>query len=161
MTPDDLGTSAQGLGLDASAYDPSKVLESLRGVTGEPEVVGQEDVRGVETTHYQATMSLADALEQAPADQREQVQATLEQLGDLDTAEIPVDIWIDGDDLPRRMQIDLGGAFAGLVGQDAAMTMTMEMFGYGEPVDIEIPSAAEVTPFSEIMGGLGGFGDAS
>ena len=26
------------------------------------------------------------------------------------------------------------------------MTMTMELFDYGEPVDIEIPSADEVTP---------------
>ena len=34
--------------------------------------------------------------------------------------------------------------------------MTMELFDYGEPVDIVIPSADEVTPFSEVMGGFGG-----
>jgi hypothetical protein len=157
MTPEDLGGSAGSMGLGASSYDPSKVLESLRGVTGEPEVVGQEDVRGVPTTHYHASTSLADALEQAPADQRDELEASLEQLGDLETAEIPVDIWIDGDDLPRRMQVDMGGAFGGLLGKDASMTMTMEFFAYGEPVDIEIPSADEVTSFSDVMGN--GFGD--
>ena len=32
--------AADGLGLGAGTYDPSKMLESLRGVAGEPEVVG-------------------------------------------------------------------------------------------------------------------------
>ena len=40
-------------------------------------------------------------------------------------------------------------------GGDGA-TMTIELFDYGEPVDIEVPSPDEVTPFTD---GLGGFGD--
>ena len=86
-----------------------------------------------------------------------EVEAALEQLGDIGDAEIPVDVWIDGDDLPRRMAIDMGGGVRRRsAGEDAAMTMTMEFFDYGEPVDIEIPPADEVTPFTEVLGGLGG-----
>ena len=64
MSPDELAAGGGGLGIGSS--DPTSLLESLRGVAGDPEVVGQEEVRGVETTHYRATMSLAEALEEAP-----------------------------------------------------------------------------------------------
>ena len=75
---------------------------------------------------------------------------------------MPVDVWIDGDGLPRRMTVDMGATFGSAsAGEDAGATMTIELFDYGQPVDIEIPSADEVTPFSEVMGGLGGFGSAS
>ncbi len=152
LTPEDLGTSSEGMGLGAGAYDFTKTLDSLRGVTGEPDVVGEEEVRGVATTHYRATMDLAEALEQAPDDQREQVEAALEQLGDgegLSDVEVPVDIWIDADDLPRRMRMDMG-SFLGAAGMSGGeMTMTMELFAYGEAVDIEVPSADDVTSLSE------------
>jgi hypothetical protein len=74
MTPEDLGTTAEALGLGAGAYDFTQMLESLRGVDGEPEVVGQEEVRGVETTHYRASIDLARALAEVPADQRDEVR---------------------------------------------------------------------------------------
>jgi hypothetical protein len=158
MSPDEV---AGGGGLGVGSSDPTSLLESLRGVAGEPEVVGQEDVRGVETTHYRATMSLAEALEEVPEGERAKVEAALEQVGELDDAAVPVDIWIDGDDLPRRMRLDMGAALGALTGSEGSMTMTLELFDYGEPVDIEVPSPDEVTPFSEVMGGLGDFGLAS
>ena len=159
MTPEDMGTSAEAMGLGAGAYDFTQTLESLRGVTGEPEAVGQEDVRGVETTHYEATMNLAEALDQAPAEQREQLEAAFEQLGggkELADVELPVDVWIDADNLPRRLRMDMGAMFAAAGTGDGEMSMTMEMFDYGEPVEIDVPSAEEVTPFKEALGGFGG-----
>ena len=160
MSAEELGAGADGLGLGASATDPTKMLESLRGVTGEPEVVGQEDVRGVETTHYHATMSLADALEKVPEDQRAEVEVALQGLGEASDVDIPVDVWIDGDGLPHRMTVELGDALETFA-PGASATMTMELFDYGEPVAIQVPSPDEVTPFAEVMGGLGGAGGAS
>jgi hypothetical protein len=154
MTANDVGAAADGFGLGAGTYDPSKILDSLRGVRGEPEVVGEEEVRGVATTHYRATIDVERAVAQAPEEQRTQVEAALEQLGDPEIPEIPVDIWLDDDGLPRRLSIDLGHAPAGVLGDAGAMTLTMEVFGYGEPVDIEIPSADEVTPFRDVAGNL-------
>jgi hypothetical protein len=153
MTPEDLGTSEEAMGLGAGAYDFTKTLESLRGVVGEPDVVGQEDIRGVATTHYAAMMDMEEALANVPEEQRAALEAQLDQLGD---AEIPVDVWIDGDDLPRRMRMDMGAMFASLGLGDGGVTMTMDFFDYGEPVEIDIPSADEVTPFTEALGGLGG-----
>ncbi len=162
MTPEDLGSTAQGLGFGPGAYDFSQTLETLRGVDGDPDVIGEEDVRGVATTHYRASMNLARALEEVPADQRDQVEAAFEQLGggdDLDEVDIPVDVWVDADDLPRRMRIDMGSLLGAPGMGEGGATMTMEMFGYGEPVDIDVPSADEVVPIEEALSGLGaGFG---
>ncbi len=156
VSPEDLGATDESLGFGAGAYDFTQTLESLRGVSGEPEVVGQEEVRGVETTHYRASMNLAEALEQAPAGQREQLEAAFEQMGGADEVDLPVDVWIDEDDLPRRLRIEMGSLFAAAGLGDGTMTMTMELFGYGEPVEIEVPPADEVTPLAEALGGLGG-----
>jgi hypothetical protein len=153
MSAEDLGTSADALGLGAGAYDPTSILESLRGAGGEPEVVGTEDVRGVETTHYRATVDLADAIAQVPEDQRDLVEAQLDKLGD---GSMPLDVWVDADGLPRRVQLDMGGvlATAGLGGEPTAL-MTMELFDYGQPVDIQVPSPDEVQAFTDLLGGLG------
>lgn len=161
MSAEDLGGAAGGLGFGAGTYDPSTMLDTLRGVSGEPTVVGPEVVRGVDTTRYTANLDLAEALAAAPEAQREQLEAQLGQLGSLDGTVVPVDVWIDADGLPRRLQMDMGGMFATLgLGDDAVATMTMELFAFGEPVEIEVPSPDEVTPFSEVMDGLGGFGAA-
>jgi len=162
MTPDDMGSAAAGLGLGAGSFDLTQTLDSLRGVSGDPQVVGQEEVRGVPTTHYRATVDLAKALEQAPAEQRERLEAAFQQLepsGDLGDADIPVDVWVDEDDLPRRVRTEMSSMFAALGLGESSMTMTMELFDYGDDVTIEVPSADEVTPMTEALGGLGaGFG---
>ena len=72
------------------------------------------------------------------------VEAQLEQLGELGDAEIPVDVWIDADGLPRRMQLDMGGDVRASGRRRRTLTMTIELFDYGEPVDIEVPSPDEV-----------------
>jgi LppX_LprAFG lipoprotein len=159
LTPDDLGLSAEQLGLGAGAYDPSTILESLRGVTGEPEVVGTEEVRGVPTTRYTATMDMAQALAELPDDQSDLVESQLEQLGD---DAVPVDVWVDDEGLPRRVQIDMSSILAGESPGTSSVLMTMEFFAYGEPVDIQVPSPDEVTAFSDVLGGIGGiFEDVS
>jgi hypothetical protein len=154
MSASDLGASAE-LGLGAGTYDPSKMLETLRGVGGEPEVVGEEAVRGVDTTHYRVEVDLAEALAQVPESQRASVEASLEQLGDVGDGTMPIDVWIDADGLPRRLQMDMASAMAQLSDDELSMTMTMDFFGYGDDVAIEVPSPDEVTSFSEVMGDFG------
>jgi hypothetical protein len=161
-SPEDLGQDAGSLGLGAGAFDPAALLDVLRGVADDVTEAGTDTVRGVATTKYTATISLADALAQAPADQRERLQAQLDQLGT--DASMPVTVWVDEDGLPRRMTMDLTGlAGPGTDAEGAAVAITIEYFDYGEPVDIQIPPADEVTPFGEVLGGaLGsGFGSPS
>jgi hypothetical protein len=152
--------AAFGMGADqlgAGAYDLRGTLETLRGTSGEPEVIGAEDVRGVETTHYRVTIDLAKALDKAP----ESARAAIEQLGggvDLAGAEMDMDIWIDAEGLPRRQSMDMGGVLGSLDLGEASATVTIEYFDFGEPVDIQVPSPDEVTPFDlgSAIGGASG-----
>jgi hypothetical protein len=160
MDPAELGMSQEAFGLGAGSFDFSQMLDSLRGVVGEPEVVGEEDVRGVPTTHYAASMDLEEALAQVPEEERAAAEAQLEQLGDIGGAEIPIDVWIDADDLPRRVRMDMDGLFASLGIGEGGASITMEYFDFGEPVDIDVPSPDEATPITEVLGG-GGFGTPS
>jgi hypothetical protein len=155
LTPEELGQAGSSFGGTPGATDPSKMLETLRGVSDDIEEVGTEEVRGVETTHLTATVDLQKAFDQLPADQREQLEG---QLGDLD-ASVPVDVWIDGDSLVRRMEMDLSSVMSQATGGAAgSATMRIEFFDYGEDVAIEVPDASEVTPFGDVLGGFGGAG---
>ncbi len=65
---------------------------------------------------------------------------------------------MDADGLPRRFSLTFDDLAAEQLSEDGTMAMTMEFFDYGEPVSIDVPSPDEVTPFSDVMGGLGGLG---
>jgi hypothetical protein len=152
LSPEDLGVATDGLGLHAASFDPSRILESLRGVTGEPEVVGTEEVRGVETTRYTATLDLDKAVAEAPADQRDLVEA---QLGQLGATRISVDVWVDADGLARRLEVDMSEVLGATgAGDDAGAVLAIELFDYGEPVDIQVPSPDQVTSLGDGLGFL-------
>ncbi len=67
------------------------------------EKVGTETVRGVETTHYRATVDPRKALDQAPAALRDKISKSLEMFD----GPIPVDVWIDGDGQARKISMDI------------------------------------------------------
>lgn len=151
--PEDLGQSGDALGLSGTSTSPTAMLETLRGVSDDVEEVGTEEVRGVETTHYRATIDLDVVLQQVPDAQRAEVEAALEQLSAAGSGTMPVEVWVDGDGLARRMVVALE-QIPGM-GASGSMRMTMEMFDYGEPVDVQIPDPSEVTPITEAMPGMG------
>jgi hypothetical protein len=123
--------------LDQLSYaDPTRALAYLQGA-GDFAEVGKEDVRGVETTHYKGTIDLEEAVANAPAEQREQLERLLEQSS---VADLPAEAWIDGDGYLRRLTLSLTGA----------NTMSLELFDFGSDVDIDVPSDDEVTDLSEL-----------
>ncbi len=146
---------------DAMAASPAgpvgaeELLDVLAGVA-EVSEVGSEDVRGVATTHYTATvdadalveMSAADAEAQgADPAEVDQAVAALEAAG-VELGVIPVDVWVDGDGLVRRVTMAMSVAGLGSVGGDgdgATMEVTAEYFDFGAPVDIVVPDPSEVT----------------
>ena len=153
-TPEDLGQSGGSLGLPTGGTDPTQLLESLRG-TGEVTEAGTEDVRGVPTTRYDVSIDLATALEQAPVDQRERLEAQLDELGGS-VEDLPMSVWIDDDGLARRIRVEADATSFGGTAADGRMTMSIEFFAYGEPVEIDVPPADEVTSFTDLLGSFGG-----
>lgn len=174
-SPDDLGQLGGGfggdlggeLGLGGTTGSPSQMLDMLEGVADDVEEVGADDVRGVPTTRYAATVDLAKVLDALPEAQRDEAQAQLDELEALNDGDggLPVDVWIDGDGLLRRMRMTMGdlGVLGGPDGSagdtgsgaPASATMTLEVFDYGEPVPVEVPDPAEVTPIVDALPDLG------
>ena len=147
------GQSAPSPGGSRGVFDPSALLEVLRGVTDDVETVGRDEVRGVPTTRYSATVRLADALDRAPSDRRRALQAQLEQLG-VGDALIPVEAWIDRDGLARRVTMGFAGPSAAATDGSATVEISIELFDYGRPVSIEVPSPQEVTPYGDAMAAM-------
>jgi hypothetical protein len=152
----DLSAMAEELGIDMSelgANDPSQflgTLEALRGVSRDIELLGTDEVRGVETEHYRVVVDFDKALGEVPESLREQLGDSFAQFG-LDT--LPMDVWIDARDRLRRMRFEMGGdAFEDL--GSGAVSMTMDLYDFGVEVEVEAPPAEDTVDFMELLGGV-------
>jgi len=132
---------------DRTTQDPTSVLEVLRGVSDDVTTVGTEEVRGEATTHYAATVDVAEALAAAAPESRDALDAQVDDLlGGLES--IPVDVWVGDDGLLHRFQVAVEG-------QGAEATLTLELFDHGDDVDIEVPAPADVHSFGDLFDAWG------
>lgn len=139
----------QGQSIDLgslAATDPRAALDALEAVSGPLEVVGREDVRDVETTHYRTTLDpagLKDALEGAAGDtgSSDLLSGLTEAMAQVDLSEVPIDVWVDDEGLLRKYVIDLEIEQGG---QSLSTSVTLELFDYGQPVEIDLPDPADV-----------------
>ena len=83
---------------------------------------GTEDVGGVSTTHYTATVDTATSMRELGMKPAPGAPET-----------VIYDVWLDEDDLIRRMEFTLNGATARLLASE-----------WGEPVSITAPSGSEL-----------------
>jgi hypothetical protein len=123
--------------------DPRDVFGMLKAVSGSIRSVGTEEIRGVETSHYMATIDIAKLEKLVPAAQRE-------SLGGLDQAAtqagltgIPIDIWIDGDQQVRKLTMEIETKQPGTT-QTVKASLEVELYDYGKPLDITLPPADQV-----------------
>ena len=139
----DLASLSQG------QNDPTAQLEYLRGIS-DAEEVGTEQVAGVETTHYSGTVDLDAAYDRLPDDTRGELkQAIAQARKQFGNGAMPVDVWIDGDGLLRRMTISLESGGNSAV--DFGMEMTMEIPEYGIAMHLPIPKDGDVTDVSDLL----------
>lgn len=130
--------------------DPRDLLELLRKVSGEIETVGVEALRGTETTHYRATF---DASSVAPSGSDREAQdgpaLTDQLLSQPGLDEIPVDIWIDGEGLVRKLALDASATQPG-ASEPSRAVLSFELWDLGEPVEIGLPPTSEVVDESRL-----------
>jgi hypothetical protein len=143
----DLSEYAQ-VGQSQTQADPTSTLDGLRGVSNDVQDLGQENVRGVDTTHYHATIDVAKALAKVPASHRQRVESALSQFGNGD---LPIDVWIGRDGVPRRysMSMDLTKS-----GESMHFTEQFDFFDFGVPVDVHVPPASDVANYSDLLAQL-------
>jgi hypothetical protein len=124
----------------STATNPIAALRELDAIVGEVEEVGHEKVRGTETTHFRFTVDATRTQPPGttlPAEQIERLRR------------VPVDLWLDGDDHPRRVRqtVDTGASAAG------KLTTTFETFDFGKDVTVALPPPDDVQEFD--LGALG------
>jgi len=153
----DLQLVGEAMGMDFSQLmqgtqsNPAQQLDYLRAVSGDLKEIGTEQVRGIQTTHYRATVDLRKYPELVPEDQRESTQATIDQLVKLTgLTTYPVDVWVDSKQLVRRMAFDQ--SFKTGAGK-MSMQMSVDYFDFGKPVEVLIPPRSQTADFSELIKG--------
>lgn len=137
-------------------YDPSMTLAFLESLA-DVEELGNEDVRGVATTHYRGVITWDTVLEQLPPEERALLESDLQAAGtpEIPFSTMPIDVWVDADNLVRRysMTMDLAQMATGM-GEPATdaggvFTFSYELFDFGEPIIVQLPLDADVTPLTE------------
>ncbi len=109
---------------------PLQALQVLNGADGDIDIVGDDDVGGVPATHYQVTVDLQAALDALDGADRAALQAAIDRLG---TDSLVVDVWIDDDNVVRRMTTDIA------LGNGQTVTVTLDFEDFGSPVRIRVP----------------------
>jgi hypothetical protein len=132
--------------------DPSQMVDQLRAISGDVEEVGRETVRGARTTHYRGTVDLRRYPKLAPPARRAEARAAVERLIDLSgTSKIPQEIWIDARLDHRRVRRHVEMKLAAVPGEPTMkMDLTQDLFAFGAPVDVRIPSDDDVKDVTEL-----------
>jgi hypothetical protein len=121
--------------------DPSQMLQYLRATSNIVER-GKETVRGVDTTHYAARLQLDKVSDRVSPDAARALKQATKTLG---TKEIPMDVWVDGDGLVRRVTMDWHP-------RGATFVMSLDLFDFGN-VDIPVPADSDTVDLSNMLGG--------
>jgi hypothetical protein len=113
-------------GAGLGALNTTSILKGLESaLTLKPR--GQESIDGVETTRYQVTVNAAKALA------AQGIGLPQGGGGGQDKAKITYDIWVDSDDLVRKLALQLD-----------SYSLQMTLSDYGKPVEIEAPPASQI-----------------
>jgi len=117
-------------------------LELLRAV-GDVESLGEEDVRGVATQRYRATITLSRFAERVAGDGEASLAREYRALAKEMPAAIPTEVWIDAGGLVRaeRTVMTLPNDDGG---PQITMDMRIDLFDFGISPKVKLPPAREV-----------------
>ena len=133
----DEAVTAPGLG------NPLALLALIRAIEGAPEELDDEPVAGIDTTRYRVLVDL-DALEGRVAEPSHDLLDNLRRLHEDDR--LPMDVWVDEDDLIRRVRYEVDVDLPSLPSFD--LGTEVELTDHGVPVAIDPPDDSEVTDIS-------------
>jgi hypothetical protein len=137
--------------LSSAQSDPAQYLKYLRAVSGGVQKLGTEDVRGVPTTHYHAISDLNRYAATLPAAKRAATRQAFAKLVQLTgTSKIPVDVWVDGHHLIRRMRIDLSLAPSAHIPSHVDEVVTVDLFNFGPKPAVTAPPADQTEDLSAL-----------
>jgi hypothetical protein len=112
--------------------------------SGDVKKVGQEEVRGVATTHYSGTVDVAELTEKSSALDAGQLAEFKKQLDQAGITTEKVDIWVDKDDLLVK-KTERGET------QNGELNSTVFYSDYGMDVAVDKPAAGDTVDFKALM----------
>jgi hypothetical protein len=132
--------------------DPSHMLDYLRAISDGVTNQGPQVLDGVRTTHYQASIDLSRLADAAPASDRDALQKASSQLEQATGGQgLPVDVWIDGAGLVRRMDMSITGAAGAGAGAGMQETMVANFTDYGPQAPPSPPSPDQVQDLTGLL----------
>ena len=136
--------------LQGSPTTPEELFGPFIEGGGEVIDLGQETVRGVETTHYRITFDREALLAAADPSERAELEEELALYDD----EINAEVWAT-DEYVYKFLVDVDGSEIEAPEGESfdRMTMLFEIYDYGASIVIEVPPADEVT-FVDDAGGF-------
>jgi len=140
--PAELAAGVKQLRASLDQADPRQAYEYLRSVDN-VKTVGDEELRGVATTHYRGS---EDFTKQLDTMTEESSRLFARYFGYDVLASVPVDVWMDDRGRVRRIE-------ATFQADPAKMEMTFEQFDYGAPVAVSVPSGSDVVDVATLLGG--------
>lgn len=151
-----LASAAQSAGIpglssltsNPASSNPSQFLRYLRATSGGVTKVRTESVDGFETSHYRAQIQLdrvPDTFSPASRSQARQTISALEQVGHIHV--LPVNVWIDGQHLVRRMAFTINETVSG---QSLSLALRIDIPEYGPQPAPQLPPASQV---ADVTGG--------
>ena len=156
----DAGTAGGPMGslfgpFGGESSNPADLLSSLTAISTSVTRLGTATVRGVQVTGYRVNIDPAKVAARLPRARRAGFRDFASILGN---GSIPVDVWVDGQNLVRQLRVTLhlpGGTGAPA---HAQIVQTTDFSDYGAPVHVTAPPAAQVASLSQLMkgGALGG-----
>ena len=154
-TVDGLAGAQLGLPGLGQGFDVRTLLDWLRGVSGTVTQVGTDTIHGAAATHYRAEVDLSKAAAAAPPAVRDGLAQAAQAVG----GPIPVDVWVDGQG--RLVQLTTSADPTGVPGA-GPVALTVDLWGFGQPVDVAAPPADQVStlPVAGILHGILGAGGA-
>ncbi len=126
------------------AGDPAQAVDYLRSLSGKVVKKGNEEVRGVETTHYHVTIDLERYPNLVSPKRRGETRKPIDRLiGLTGVKTVPADVWIGDDQFVRKMEYGYSvpvrdnrtGRF-----WSKQTDVTMELYEFGVPAQVRLPS---------------------
>jgi hypothetical protein len=142
-------------GFDLSALtsgptDPRTSLAQLRKA-GNVVKIGPQTIGGVPTTRYNVLVDLRQGLDKLEGAQRAAMQQVVDRLESTGGRYVPADAWIDANGYLRRFSMAIPNYF----GSGTSFSLTMNLFGFGEPVNIAVPTSDQVVDLTDRLSSLG------
>lgn len=160
----DLGGGSLGGPVGLPLQDPGGAIELIDGTSGQVRELGEEDAEGVATTRYAVTVDLVAVADQADALAGGDVAAAMAETG---ARELAMNVWVDDDDLIRRVAYTLDADPTEVSAGDATfsaggpVTATFAYRDFGTDAEVAVPSDGEVLDIDEdaIRDGVEGLGE--